>query len=142
MHTLRPGVNHLQEQLDSLETFSSSKLLKIKERKTSIMKFNFSRKTDFPPEFSIRGFNDQVEVISETRLLGIILTNDLKWGANTAFICKKAYSKMWTLRRMKVLDLDPSIILDVYCAILAQWFNFETVFRYRKSSESGCSYHP
>ena len=78
------------------------------------MKFNFSRTQDFPPELKIKGFNDQVEVIGETKLLGIILSDDLKWAANTDFICKKAYSKMWTLRRMKVLDLDPFLILDVY----------------------------
>ena len=78
------------------------------------MKFNFARDTDFPPELVINGFKDQIEVIHETKLLGIILTEDLKWAANTDYACKKAYSKMWTLRRMKVLDLDPSIILDVY----------------------------
>jgi hypothetical protein len=78
------------------------------------MKFNFSRTNDFPPELTIKGFNDQLDVISETKLLGIMLTNDLKWASNTEFICKKAYGKMWTLRRMKVLDVDPTVILDVY----------------------------
>ena len=29
-------------------------------------------------------------------------------------MCKKAYKKMWTLRRMKKLDLKPSVILDVF----------------------------
>ena len=78
------------------------------------MKFNFSRTNDFPPELTIKGFNDQLDVISETKLLGIMLTNDLKWASITEFICKKAYGKMWTLRRMKVLDVDPTVILDVY----------------------------
>ena len=61
-----------------LEMFTSEKLLKIKEKKTNIMKFNFSRKQNFPPEMSISGFKDQIAIISETKLLGIILTNDLK----------------------------------------------------------------
>ena len=52
--------------------------------------------------------------LTETKLLGIILTNDLKWSLNTEYLCKKAYKKMWTLRRMKVLDVEPSIICDVY----------------------------
>ena len=41
-------------------------------------------------------------------------TNDLKWAANTDYICKKAYKKMWTLRRMKKLDVEPLVILEVY----------------------------
>ena len=43
-----------------------------------------------------------------------MLTNDLKWATNTEYSCKKAYGKMWTLRRMKLLDVDPAIICDVY----------------------------
>ena len=42
------------------------------------------------------------------------MTNDLKWSSNTNYICKKAYKKMWVLRRMKLLDVDPYIICDVY----------------------------
>ena len=95
------GNNLLQVQLDSLHAFASSKLLRIKEKKSNVMKFNFSRNYDFPPELVISGFNDQLEVIRETKLLGIILTDDLKWAANTDYICKKAYKKMWSLRRMK-----------------------------------------
>ena len=43
-----------------------------------------------------------------------MLSDDLKWKRNNEYICKKAYKKMWTLRRMKVLDIEPYVILDVY----------------------------
>ena len=85
-HVLPLESNFLQEELNSLETFTSKKLLRIKEKKTNVMTFNFSRSQDFPPELAISGFNDQIEVISETKLLGIILTNDLKWAGNTEYI--------------------------------------------------------
>ena len=78
------------------------------------MKFNVARSHDFPPELVIDGFHNNLEVITETKLLGVIVTSNLKWSANTEYICKRAYKKMWTLRRMKVLDLDPWIICDVY----------------------------
>ena len=86
----------------------------IKEKKTCVMKFNFSKSMDFPPELQIEGFKEKLKVIKETKLLGIVLTDDLKWGANTDYICTKAYKNMWSLRRMKRLNLDPLIILDVY----------------------------
>ena len=113
-HILPVQNTNMQEQLECLERFTTGKHLKIKEKKTNIMKFSFARNHDFPPEFKIVGFKDNLEVVTETKLLGIMLTNDLKWSSNTDYICKRAYSKMWTLRRMKVLDIEPSVILDVY----------------------------
>ena len=89
--------NILQDQLHDLKRFTDQKLLNIKERKTNLMKFNFAKIHDFPPELKIDGFKNDLEVVKETKLLGMILTNDLKWSANTEYICKKAYKKMWTL---------------------------------------------
>ena len=89
-------------------------MLKIKESKTQLMKFNSAKTLDFPPELFIEGFSDLLEVTKETKLLGLMVTDDLKWEANTNYICAKAYKKMWTLRRMKVLDLEPYVMLDVY----------------------------
>ena len=114
MQVLPMELNELQEDLYSLNQFTKKKLLKIKETKTQVMKFNFAKTKDFPPELTIDGFKEMLEVTSETRLLGVILTDNLKWEANTEYICKKAYKKMWTLRRMKVLDIEPYIMLDVY----------------------------
>ena len=106
--------NLMQVQLNSLESFTTKKLLKIKEQKTTIMKFNVAKNDDFPPELTVNGFSSNLKVVTETKLLGIMLTNDLKWATNTEYSCKKAYGKMWTLRRMKLLDVDPTIICDVY----------------------------
>ena len=113
-HVLPLENKNLQSQLEELEEFTTSKLIKIKERKTHVMKSNFSRTLDFPPELKVKGFNDNVEVISATKLLGIILTDDLKWAANTEYLCQKAYKNMWKLRRMKVIDVEPLVMLDVY----------------------------
>ena len=106
--------NPLQWQLEELKEFAEKKLLKIKEKKTNLMKFNFAKNYDFPPELSIGGFSNQLEVIRETKLLGVIITDDLRWAANTEYICKRAYKRMWTLRRMKRLDVEPYVMLDVY----------------------------
>ena len=78
------------------------------------MKFNFSNNNDFPPEFKIKGFEENIKVTDETKLLGIVITNDLKWERNTHFICTKAYRKIWILRRLKQLDIEPLYILEVY----------------------------
>ena len=78
------------------------------------MKFNFSSNLDFPPKLNSNGFQDLVKVTSATKLLVVIVTDNLKWDSNTQFICRKAYKKMWTLRRMNILDVYPYVILEVY----------------------------
>ena len=70
--------NILQDQLHDLKRFTDQTLLKIKEKKTNLMKFNFTKIHDFPPELQIGGFKNDLEVVSETKLLGIVVTNDLK----------------------------------------------------------------
>ena len=55
-----------------------------------------------------------MELVEETKLLGLVLTSDLRWSRNTWTIFAKAMSKMWILRRMKVLKLDPDLIFDYY----------------------------
>ena len=103
----------LQKQLNKVELFTQENKMKINESKTKIMIFNKSRKYDFPPEYSFSN-NDILEVVEETRLLGIIITSDLRWEANTLSICTKAMAKMWLLRRMKIMKIDQQIIFDYY----------------------------
>ena len=85
----------------------------INKNKTNVIIFNKSRNWDFPPELH---FNDgtQIEYVSETKLVGLILTEDLKWRRNTEYICQKARQKLWMLRRMLSLDLDIYKMYDVY----------------------------
>ena len=77
------------------------------------MLFNKSRTYDFPPEFAFQN-GDILDCIEQTKLLGIYLTTDLRWQANTREIYLKAMSKMWLLRRLKLIKLDRDIILDFY----------------------------
>ena len=87
--------------------------MKVNQGKTKLMTFNLTRNFQFPPEI---GFNESnnLEVVSSTRILGLIISDDLKWMQNTEFMTRKAMSRLWTLRRMKNLGLPNSIILDVY----------------------------
>ena len=67
--------------------------MKINKEKSNIMLFNSSRKYDFPPEVY---FSDGVklEVLSEVKLVGVVISDDLKWQRNTDYITKKAMQKI------------------------------------------------
>ena len=57
---------------------------------------------------------NNIEVVRETKLLGVVISDDLKWEANTKYICSRAYKKLWILRRLRVLIDDNSFLVDVY----------------------------
>ena len=78
------------------------------------MLFNTSRNLDFPPELTLPNTNNFLDVVESTRLLGLQVTTDLRWSAHSRYIIKRANSKLWMLRRMKILNIDPFIIIDFY----------------------------
>ena len=47
------------------------------------------------------------------KIVGYILRSDLKTCSNTAYIVKKAYGRMWILRRLKALGATRTRLLDV-----------------------------
>ena len=47
-------------------------------------------------------------------MLGLIISDDLKWSLNTQYITERALNEIWTIRRMKNLGLSNNIIYDVY----------------------------
>ena len=109
---LQPG-SILQQNLNKIESYTQTNQMVINPKKSKIIMFNKSRKYDFPPEYSFQDGNI-LEVVEETKLLGIHLSSSLKWDSNTRAICKKAMSKIWLLRRLKNFKMEPELILDYY----------------------------
>ena len=109
---LSDDANILQKIMDNLKIFANERQMVINSDKSVVMKFSKSRTKSFPSEIKVD--NEYLEVKQKMRILGIILTSDLRWEANTEHICKKAFKNMWVLRRMKALKLDAFTILDYY----------------------------
>ena len=112
-HSFPPANSFLQNQLYKVEQFSVQNQMKINVSKSKVLLFNKSKSFDFSPEFAFNS-GPYLEVIEQTHLLGIELTTNLRWSENTKSIFRKAMSKMWLLRRMKIMHLEPKIILDYY----------------------------
>ena len=77
------------------------------------MLFNMSKKYRFPLEL---GFSDGVhlEVIESAKILGVVISNTLKWSLNTDYIITKAMKRLWTLRKLQKCGLSQQFILEVY----------------------------
>ena len=85
----------------------------INHSKTKVILFNNRKVYDFMPKLTL--LNDEcLEVVEEVKLLGIIIKSDLSWQANTDNICKRAYSRMWIMRRLRNLGAEEEELSDVY----------------------------
>ena len=98
-YTINPTLNHLQHDLNDLKKFTDINLMKINEKKTQIMKFNFHKSLDFPASFNFEG-GPMLSVVREAKILGIFLSEDLKWSAQVKYMLSRANKKIWTLRKL------------------------------------------
>jgi hypothetical protein len=63
------------------------------------MVFNPCIAWDFMPELKLD--NQELEMVEEMRLLGVIVRSDMKWSSNTEHMLVRAYKRLWSLRRLK-----------------------------------------
>ena len=97
---IKKEVCQVDKQLKEIEEHALTNEMKINQKKSKIMLFNTSTTNDCQPEMSIDGVI--LEVVKEMKLLGVIITEDLKWHENTSYISKKAMRLEQTLGIKKV----------------------------------------
>ena len=102
-----------QHQLADLADFTYRNKMKINHKKTKIIPFNFSKKFDFLPQLHFPDC-EPLEVIYETRLLGVTITSNLSWAAHVDDITKRAMQKLWVLIRLKSLGETSDQLTTVY----------------------------
>ena len=108
-----------QTYLDQINLWTMNQKMLINQTKTKTMIFNYTNKYQFSTRLNLN--NEILETVKETKLLGTIITDDLKWDQNTNYITKKAYARLELLRKLKSSNPQPLIsgrftssILEVY----------------------------
>ena len=82
-----------QDWLNQINNWTNRQQMIINQNKTKLMIFNYTEKYQFSTRLTLKGEN--VEVIDSAKLLGTIITSDLKWEKNTATIVKKKKMQEW-----------------------------------------------
>ena len=98
---------------DKLKAYTEENEMRINKKKTKVMLFNEANKYDFMPEIEIDN-GEILEVDEEFKLLGVIMTSDLKWNKNTKHITQKGFQRLWMLRRLKQLGVSQTELKDIY----------------------------
>ena len=101
-----------QKQLSNINIWTKKMKMKLNEKKTKSIIFNFSRKHQFITNLSVN--NQNIEVVKEAKLLGTILTDDLKWSKNTREIVRKSYARMQLLHRASNFTSNVQDLKSIY----------------------------
>ena len=85
--------------------------MKLNQAKCNYMVFSRS-KSQFATRLMI---DDQaIERVSVSKLLGIWISDDMSWSRNTQEMCKKAYSRLGMLTKLKYVGVSTDDLLDIY----------------------------
>ena len=101
-----------QNWLNQINDWTIRQKMKINEKKTKCMIFNYTKKYQFTTRLSIN--NHPVEVIKSTRLLGTIVQDNLCWDLNTKEIVRKANARMELLRKVAAFCDNQEELKNIY----------------------------
>ena len=74
--------------------------------------------TTYPPPTRLSVNEENIEIVPQTKLLGTIIQNDLKWDSNTANLVKRANSRMVLLRKLSEFGAPMNDLKTIYISYI------------------------
>ena len=101
-----------QTYLDKVADWTNEHEMKLNDKKSKYMIFNFSKKYQFSTRLKMEG--KVLDQVHQTKLLGLTLQDDLSWRANTDELTKKAYKRMILLKNLFSFNVPIEDLIDIY----------------------------
>ena len=101
-----------QENMSKINQWTKQQKMKLNAKKTKNMIFNFSKKSQFATRILLE--NENLETVTSTKLLGTVITSDLKWTENTSYLVKKANARMQLLRSVATFSTNKEDLKIIY----------------------------
>ena len=100
-----------QNQLNYISNWTDANLMKLNEAKCNYLVFTRTRE-NFATRLTV---NDvYLERTTVTKLLGVWISEDMSWDRNCKEICKKAYSRLSLITKLKYVGVCEDDLLDIY----------------------------
>ena len=108
---LPPESFETQNHLNYISIWAKENKMKLNEAKCNYLVFSRSKES-FSTRLTINGEN--LERISVTQLVGVWISEDMTWSKNCKEICKRAYSRLSMLTKLKYVGVSREDLLDIY----------------------------
>ena len=121
---LPPEQFNMQSNLDKITEWTHSNLMKLNSNKSNYM--ILSRTHDkFSTRLSLN--NKKLEQVSQVKLLGVWISDDMSWAKNTSEVCRKAYSRISMLSKLKYAGVSTEDLLNVYVLFIRSVLEYSCV---------------
>ena len=94
--------------------------MKLNTDKSKIMIFNFTKKHKFTTQLNIN--DENIEVVDNIKLLGTVISSDLKWDTNISYLTKKAWKRMLLLQNAAKFTKESSDLKSTYLTFIRPVF--------------------
>ena len=109
---LKDSSNTLQRDMDEFQAFCKAKNHRINKMKSSVTIFNFHRSRDFSPRVTVD--SEELRIVTVTRILGISISENLKWNQHIEDITDKAKAKFHIFHKLMKNGFPYTFILEVF----------------------------
>ena len=106
------GTSSLQLRVDELVSKSQADGFQLNESKCKELRISFSKSENTLEPVTINDTN--IEVVPSAKLLGVMISNDLKWNAHVEMICKKVSARLYFLRQLNRAKVPTNDLLCFY----------------------------
>ena len=114
--TVDESSSNIQTAANDAVKWCQENNMKLNTEKTKEMMIYFGKKQlTFPP---IQINSSPLENVENSKVLGVVLNNKLKWGDYIDYISTKASKRLYFLRLLKRANINPSDIITVYCSTI------------------------
>ncbi|CAB4004215.1 RNA-directed DNA polymerase from mobile element jockey [Paramuricea clavata] len=108
--------SRLQTELNELQQWACENDMKLNGLKCKEMIVSFLRQSD---NYTPLHINDQqLELVTSFKILGLTINNHFKWNDNVAIIVKKASKRLYILRVLRRSGIPSADLLSIYNALI------------------------
>ena len=101
-----------QEYLNSICNWTTTNKMELNRKKSKAMIFNFTRDYQFTSRTTMD--DDVIDIIKETKLLGVMVADDLSWDSNTSYLVKRANARMRLLHKLVEFGVPQADLVNIY----------------------------
>ena len=126
-----------QKRVDAICEWTQKNKMKLNHKKSNIMIFNNTKHFKFSTRIAMNG--EILPVVKKTKILGTILTDDLKWNVNTSELVKKGNQRLQLLRKTRELTDNIQDLKIIYFLFIRSILEQSAVIWHSSLSEENIS---
>ena len=116
---------YTQKIANEVIKWTNERKMRLNGKKSNLMIFNFTKNHQFHTRVCMD--NVQLDVLQETKLLGCIVTSDLKWRKNTDELVRKGYQRLLLLHKLYSFNVPVRDLVLIYVLFCRSILEFSCV---------------